>query len=102
MIRLGVMKISAINTSYGFKNNRYNQSGINFTKKRSANYQYQPIPYGADYSILNDIDLKREKTIPEIAEAKANNEDISEDREKLIFSRTDFHVPRPQRFRLDL
>ena len=72
------MKILAIN----------NISFAKKAKKADTNNKHGfRMPRGAAYSELKDLNLKRSRTIPEIALAQANNEDVSQDIEKLILSR---------------
>ncbi len=78
------MKINNINAvNYG----RFTQSFKSKPKEFNPYYDGSKVAKGANYEIIDSLDLKREKTINELREAKAKGTDISEDREKLIYSR---------------
>lgn len=78
------MPITAINDVYNLSNRKYS---IKSGKKISPDNKIYTIPTGVNYDILNDMDLTRERTVYQMAIAKAKSGDISEEREKLILSR---------------
>ena len=73
------MKTIAINFNTSFPK-------LQFASKRNKPPELQT-PYGADYEVLDTLDLTRSTNIPQMKERLKSGDDISIDREKLIYSR---------------
>lgn len=77
------MRINCI----GINNNYLKQSFKSNNKNINPNHDDLEIVHGTNYDMLDSFELKRDKSIVELKEALKNGEDISQDRDKLIYSR---------------
>ena len=73
------MQVNCINMNTNF--------ALNFSAKKQNHNKYPKVPTGADYEIIDTLDLNSAKTAYQLRSQMRKNEDISADKEKLIFSR---------------
>lgn len=89
------LNCSLKNTNVNFKGNSKLKSQYDTSILNSFNPEE---PSGLDYRFLNSFPATRIRTINEMKEAYKNGEDISVDREALIYSRTKTAVNDEQKF----
>lgn len=100
VLGIGVIKnFTSKQVSNPIKNQTVNyeiKDTVSFGKKEKGDDI--PVIYGADYSILSDINTKRDRTVPELKKAYKAGEDISEEKNKLILSRVKIAIEDAKKF----